>query len=58
MAGLLGVRLAKEGHYELGEAERPLRPQVITEAWTLASIASLLSLGLTLALILAGSFRD
>jgi adenosylcobinamide-phosphate synthase len=46
MAGLLGVRLFKEGHYELGDARHALRPEHITLAWRIASLASLLALGL------------
>ena len=44
MAGLLGVRLAKEGHYALGDADEALSSKHITEAWKLASRASLLAL--------------
>jgi adenosylcobinamide-phosphate synthase len=46
MAGLLGVRLFKAGHYDLGDAHRVLRPSHITAAWRIASIASLCALGL------------
>ena len=47
MAGLLGVRLAKEGHYALGDARHPLATAHITAAWRVVSIASLVALGLT-----------
>lgn len=33
MAGLLGVALEKRGHYRLGEAHQPLRPETIDAAW-------------------------
>lgn len=49
MAGLLGVRLVKEGHYALGDCGRgggALTPDRITAAWRLVSIASLGALGL------------
>ena len=46
MAGLLGVRLAKEGHYALGDARRPLATTDITLAWRVVSIASLAALAL------------
>jgi len=43
MAGALGVRLQKPGVYALGEAERPLTPEVIGDAarvvWTAGGIA-------------------
>jgi adenosylcobinamide-phosphate synthase len=45
MAGLLGVRLEKAGHYALGDATRPLQARQITEAWRLVAFA----LGLWLA---------
>ena len=41
MAGLLGVRLVKAGHYELGDARLALRPGHITAAWRIASVAAL-----------------
>jgi adenosylcobinamide-phosphate synthase len=40
MAGLLGVRLAKEGCYELGDDERTLSTSDITRAWRIARLAS------------------
>ena len=40
MAGLLGVRLFKHGHYELGDATRPVLPADITRAWRIAWLAS------------------
>jgi adenosylcobinamide-phosphate synthase len=46
MAGLLGVRLAKEGHYALGDARRPLATADITLAWRVVSIGSLAALAL------------
>ena len=41
MAGLLGVRLAKDGHYALGDAHEALVPGRISTAWRIASIASI-----------------
>ena len=50
-AGLLGVRLEKPGHYHAGEPERPLTPEIITEAialiWRAGAVA--LTLGAALA---------
>ncbi len=40
MAGLLGVRLEKVGHYALGEATRPLAAEDITRAWRIVSSAA------------------
>ncbi len=40
MAGLLGVRLVKVGHYELGDPLHTLRPAQITSAWRIASVAA------------------
>jgi adenosylcobinamide-phosphate synthase len=47
MAGLLGVELAKVGHYRLGDPLRPLSPHTITAAWRLVTIAALLAFGAT-----------
>jgi adenosylcobinamide-phosphate synthase len=44
MAGLLGVRLYKEGHYELGDPCHALRAEHITAAWRIVSLASLFAL--------------
>jgi len=50
-AGLLGVRLEKPGHYHAGEPERPLTPEIISEAialiWRAGAVA--LTLGAALA---------
>jgi adenosylcobinamide-phosphate synthase len=43
MAGLLGVRLEKRGHYALGDALSPVGPQTIATAWQVAHGASLLT---------------
>jgi adenosylcobinamide-phosphate synthase len=43
MAGLLGVRLEKPGHYALGDATLPLVPQTIAAAWRVARGAALLA---------------
>ena len=39
MAGLLGVRLEKAGHYRLGDAHRPLEPTHIATAWRIVRLA-------------------
>ena len=46
MAGLLGVRLAKEGHYALGDAREALAPASISRAWRVASLASIAAFAL------------
>lgn len=45
MAGLLGVRLVKAGHYELGDPRHALSAADITAAWRLASVAAVFALG-------------
>ena len=40
MAGLLGVRLDKPGHYQLGDAADALSPLKIDEAWRTARLAA------------------
>ncbi len=40
MAGLLGLRLVKAGHYALGDARRICDASQITAAWRIASVAS------------------
>ncbi|HET6147529.1 MAG TPA: adenosylcobinamide-phosphate synthase CbiB [Polyangia bacterium] len=47
MAGLLGVELAKVGHYRLGDPLRPLSSRTITAAWRLVVIAALLAFAAT-----------
>lgn len=39
MAGLLGVRLEKAGHYRLGDAHQPLEPTHIATAWRIVRLA-------------------
>jgi adenosylcobinamide-phosphate synthase len=39
MAGLLGVRLAKAGHYQLGDADEALSPRHIGVAWHIVQLA-------------------
>jgi adenosylcobinamide-phosphate synthase len=39
MAGLLRVRLAKAGHYELGDADEALTPDHIRVAWRIVQLA-------------------
>lgn len=47
MAGLLGIRLEKPGHYALGDSTRPIEAGDITLAWRIASGAAYASAGLT-----------
>jgi adenosylcobinamide-phosphate synthase len=49
MAGLLGVRLAKSGCYELGDATRPIVTSDVTRAWRIARLACLASATLAVA---------
>lgn len=42
MAGLLGVRLAKPGHYALGDPLHPLAPARIADAWRIVRLAGAL----------------
>lgn len=52
MAGLLGIRLEKSGHYALGDATRPIEASDITRAWRIVSGAAYASAALSaLALI-------
>jgi cobalamin biosynthesis protein CobD/CbiB len=39
MAGLLGVRLEKHGHYALGDASRLIEAEDITRAWSIVARA-------------------
>jgi adenosylcobinamide-phosphate synthase len=50
MAGLLGVRLAKQGCYELGDDAHTLETTDVTRAWRIAWLASLAAAILTAAL--------
>jgi adenosylcobinamide-phosphate synthase len=47
MAGLLGIRLEKTGHYALGDATRPIEASDITRAWRIVSGAAHASTALT-----------
>ncbi len=49
MAGALGVELAKEGHYRLGDATRPLEPADVTRA-----VQSMYFVGATGAIVAVG----
>jgi adenosylcobinamide-phosphate synthase len=49
MAGLLGVRLEKRGHYALGDAREPLSPAKIGDAWRIVQLSFALGSLLTLA---------
>jgi adenosylcobinamide-phosphate synthase len=57
MAGALGVRLGKPGHYDLGDAVRQLTVDDITRAWRMVSAASWLAAALAMcgAVLLAGA---
>jgi adenosylcobinamide-phosphate synthase len=52
MAGLLGVRLEKAGHYRLGDPLQPLQPTHIAIAWRIVRLAG----GAAAALAAAASF--
>jgi len=43
MAGLLGVRLQKQGAYSLGDQIKPLGPATVTQAWRLVILTSWLT---------------
>ena len=51
IAGVLGVELAKPGHYRLGEADEALAPLHIDDAWRLVRLASALAVLITVVLI-------
>jgi adenosylcobinamide-phosphate synthase len=51
VAGLLGVRLEKVGHYRLGDPMEPLCAEKIGDAWRPASLAALLAIGISLAVL-------
>jgi adenosylcobinamide-phosphate synthase len=55
MAGLLGVRLEKPGHYALGDDVSPVGPQTIAAAWRVARAASLLAFVVAALALRAGS---
>jgi adenosylcobinamide-phosphate synthase len=48
MAGLLGVRLEKAEHYQLGDAVEPLVSQKIDDAWSVVQLAGGVCVALTL----------
>ena len=54
MAGLLGVRLEKPGHYALGDATGPVNAASIAQAWRLVSSATHLAVLVVLGLLVAG----
>jgi adenosylcobinamide-phosphate synthase len=47
MAGLLGVRLEKAGHYALGDEREPIQTAHVTKAWRVVSFASTAALVVT-----------
>ena len=53
MAGALGVALEKEGHYRLGDADRPLEAADITRSvhsmYFIAGLGALIAVALILA---------
>jgi adenosylcobinamide-phosphate synthase len=51
MAGLLGVRLEKAGHYALGDAREELTVSKIDEAWRMVAVTSFIACGMTAALL-------
>lgn len=51
MAGLLGVRLDKPGHYALGDATVPVTPATITVAWRIVVVTMLAAVALCAAAI-------
>jgi adenosylcobinamide-phosphate synthase len=53
MAGLLGIKLEKVGHYALGDATRPIEGSDITRAWRIVSGAAHASVALTAACLIA-----
>jgi adenosylcobinamide-phosphate synthase len=53
MAGLLGVRLDKVGHYRLGDPMAPITAATIRTAWRIVAVAMLLSVALCAAAIAA-----
>ena len=55
MAGLLGVELSKPNVYRLGDADVPLTPKHVNDAWKLCRIAALLfAIGLSVAALSIG----
>jgi adenosylcobinamide-phosphate synthase len=52
MAGLLGVRLTKPGHYALGDAREPLDAHAVSEAWRVAATAAYIAFFMTGVVIL------
>jgi len=55
MAGLLGVCLAKPGHYRLGDGGRAARWQDIDRAWRIVTVAAVMAGTLALAVALGRS---
>jgi adenosylcobinamide-phosphate synthase len=54
MAGLLGVRLEKVGHYRLGDPGGPVTAETIGTAWRIAALATVAAAVLAVALAVAG----
>jgi adenosylcobinamide-phosphate synthase len=53
MAGLLGVRLDKVGHYRLGDPTVPITATTVRAAWRIVALAMLLAVALCAAAIAA-----
>lgn len=53
LAGLLGVCLAKEGVYSLGDRDHPVVPRTVTTAWRVVALAGWFAAGLCALGILA-----
>ncbi|HEY6003571.1 MAG TPA: adenosylcobinamide-phosphate synthase CbiB [Anaeromyxobacter sp.] len=51
LAGLLGVELEKVGHYRLGDPVRPLGPEQIGAAWRIVSLAAVLAVSVSVAVL-------
>jgi adenosylcobinamide-phosphate synthase len=51
MAGVLGLELAKEGYYRLGDAIEPLVPGKIDEAWSVVRLAAIGAVAATSAVV-------
>jgi adenosylcobinamide-phosphate synthase len=51
MAGLLGVRLEKAGHYSLGDAVEPLTPDKILSAWRIVQVAGAAAAALAISIL-------
>jgi adenosylcobinamide-phosphate synthase len=53
MAGLLGVRLEKQGSYALGDPDHALTPATVRDAWRLTVVAACLAAALIVSCVVA-----